>query len=144
MTTEENKAIVRRYIEEVINKRNLAAVVELYDTNYVGHLAGMEDIRGPEGLKQAVATFFTAFPDLHCTVEDMVAEGDKVVCRFTGRGTHKGEFLGIAATDKQATLTGIVISRIEGGKIVEEWEVIDNLGVMQQLGAIPTPGQEGA
>ena len=141
MSVEENKAVVRRYIEGVINKKNLAVVDELYDANYVGHLAGMEDIHGPEGLKQAVATFFTAFPDLHCTVEDMVGEGDKVVCRFTGRGTHQGEFQGVAPTGKQATLTGIVISRIVSGKIVEEWEVIDMLGMMQQLGAIPTPGQ---
>jgi len=140
MSTEENKAIVRRSFEE-FNKGNLAVFDELYEANFVGHLAGMEEIRGPEGLKKLVTTFLTAFPDFRITVEDLIAEGDKVVCRSTRTGTHKGEWLGIAATGKKVTWTYISIYRIEGGKIVEEWYEGDYLGLMQQLGAIPTPGQ---
>lgn len=81
-----------------------------------------------------------AFPDLHVTVEDMVAEGDKVVARVTMSGTHKGEFMGIAPTGKQITVGIIEILRIAGGKVVEHWNVVDSLGMMQQLGAVPAPG----
>jgi len=140
MSTEENKAIVRRFWEE-FNKKNLAVVDELYAANFVFHRAGMEDIRGSEGLKQYLATALTAFPDFHYTVEDMVAEGDKVVVRLTGTGTHQGEFQGIAPTGKQVTLTATQVHRLVGGKFVETWAVADMLGLMQQLGAIPTPGQ---
>jgi predicted ester cyclase len=79
----------------------------------------------------------TAFPDLHFTLEDMIAEGDKVAYRFTARGTHMGDFLGIAATGKQIVVAGTVITRIDAGKFQEDWETIDMLGLMQQLGAIP-------
>jgi len=140
MSIEENKALVRRYMDD-LNKRNLAVIDELYDVNYVGHVAGMEDLHGPEEMKQMMTGFLIAFPDLHRAIEDMVAEGDKVVVRLTVTGTHKGDFQGIAPTGKQATVTVIAILRIVGGKIVETWELIDMLGVMQQIGAIPTPGQ---
>ena len=138
MSTEENKAIVRRFLEEVINQKNLAVVDELLASNYVGHIAGMEDVRGSVELKQALTVLFTAFPDYQDTIEDMVAEGDEVVGRWTSPWTHKGEFMGIAATGKQGATTAIAIFRIEEGKIVEEWEMIDMLGLMQQLGAIST------
>lgn len=140
MSTEENKAGIRR-LYEAFNQKNLAVVDELIASNYVGHIAGLEDMRGPEGVKQSSTPFFTAFPDIHLAVEDMVGEGDKVVTRYTVTGTHQGEFLGVAPTGKQATFTGMSMARIEGGKTVEEWEVWDMLGLMQQLGAIPTPGQ---
>jgi len=140
MSIEENKALVRRYMDD-LNKRNLAVIDELYDVNYMGHVAGMEDLHGPEEMKQMMTGFLIAFPDLHRAIEDMVAEGDKVVVRLTVTGTHKGDFQGIAPTGKQATVTVIAILRIVGGKIVETWELIDMLGVMQQIGAIPTPGQ---
>ena len=122
MSIEENKAIVRRWVEE-LNQKNLAVVDELFASNYVGHVAGMEDVRGREAHKQALAAGFTAFPDHHFTVEDMIGEGDKVVTRVTGTGTQQGEFQGVAPTGKQATMKGMVMHRIEGGKIVEEWEV---------------------
>jgi len=141
MSEEENKAMVRRFWEEGFNKRNLAVVDELVASNYVGHIAGMEDVRGPEGWKQAWAEAFTAFPDYHATIEDMVGEEDKVVARYTETGTHQGEFMGIAPTGKQFTVSSIMIDRIVGGKFVEGWLVMDALGVMQQLGVIPTPGQ---
>ena len=140
MSTEENKAGIRR-LYEAFNQKNLAVVDELIASNYVGHIAGLEDMRGPEGVKQSSTPFFTAFPDIHLAVEDMVGEGDKVVTRYTVTGTHQGEFLGVAPTGKQATFTEMSMARIEGGKTVEEWEVWDMLGLMQQLGAIPTPGQ---
>ena len=137
MSTEENKAIVRRYID-VVNKKNLAAMDEIFDANYVGHVAGFEDVKGPEGQKQVLAAVLTALPDLHDTIEDMVTEGDKVVTRLTFTGTHKGELMGIAATGKQVTVGEIAIFRIVGGKIVEGWQEVDMLGMMQQLGVIPT------
>ncbi len=101
-----------------------------------GFLGG--EIRGPEGLKQYTSMTLAAFADLHVTVEDEIAEGDKVVTRYSARGTHKGEIMGIPPTGKQVAWTGIVITRIAGGKIIEAWANIDRLGVMQQLGAIPS------
>ena len=84
--------------------------------------------------------YFTAFPDLQITLEDMIAEGDKVVSRFMGRGTHQGEFMGIAPTGKRVEATAISIMGLEGGKLAEEWEQVDMISMLQQLGAIPTPG----
>ena len=138
MSTEENKANVRRVIEEVFNKGNLAAADELVATNYIYHgPIGME-FKGPEGLKQLISMFRNAFPDLHGTVEDLFAEGDRVVSRFTARGTHKGDLMGIAPTGKQVTQAGIVIARWVDGKEVEAWESLDLLGMMQQLGVVPS------
>ena len=140
MSTEENKALVRRLIEEAWNEGNLATIDEILSPDYVLHI----DAPGPpgrEGYKQDVTMHRTAFPDLRFTIEDMVAEGDKVVLRATLRGTHKGEYIGIAPTGKQITLTAISIRRIEGGQIAEEWVELDMLGLMQQLGVVPPPGQ---
>lgn len=140
MPTEENKAIARRWGEEVWGKGNLAAVDELYATNFVFNWAPPGVGPDLEGYKQTVTMFFAAFADIQASSEDMVAEGDKVAVRWTWRCTHKGEYMGIAPTGKQVTLTGIGIVRIAGGKIVEEWGEMDNLGMMQQLGVIPPPG----
>ena len=143
MSTEENKAIMRRVWEEIFNKGDLSVADEIIAPNYVYHgPIGME-FKGPEGFKQLITMFRTAFPDMRVTVEDMVAEGDKVVSRITGRGTHKGEFMGIAATGKQVTYTGILIVRFAGGKEVEVWGCSDLLGMMQQLGVVPPIGQGG-
>ena len=105
----------------------------------MGHDPGRE-FRGSAALKQGIASLHAAFPDLHYTVEDMVAEGDKVAVHYTGRGTHHGEFQGIPATGKPMTYTGILIWRFVDGKIAEHWAAPDLLGLMQQLGAIPTRG----
>jgi predicted ester cyclase len=137
MLTEENKAIARRIVEEIWNKKNLALVDELIDTNCVLHATGLPDFKGREGFKQFINMNVTAFPDFRVTVEDTVAEGDKVVSRVTARGTHRGDLMGIAPTGKQVTIAGIVISRIAGGKTVEGWLVNDMLGMMQQIGAVP-------
>ncbi len=140
MSVEENKAIERRFTEELFNKGNLAAVDELVATNFVAHIGIPGVTPDREGLKQFVTINRTAFPDFHSTIEDIIAEGDKTVQRFTARGTHKGEFMGIPPTGKQVTITGIAIDRIAGGKIVENWVNMDMLGMMVQLGVVPPPG----
>ncbi len=137
MSTEENKAIDRRIVEEVWNRKKLALVDELVDANFVLHGVGGPDLKGPEGFKQFVNINATAFPDFHVTIEDMIAEGDKVVSRVTAWGTHQGDFMGIAPTGKQFEVTAIIISRYAGGKMVEGWLVNDVLGMMQQIGVVP-------
>ena len=134
MPTEENKVLSRRVIEEIFNKQNLALADELIDANFIDHGMGF---KGPEGFKQFVTTFISGFPDIRLTIDDMVAEGDKVAMRLTARGTHKGDLMGIAPTGKQVTMSGILIQRIAGNKMAEGWLVNDNLGMMQQLGVVP-------
>lgn len=143
MSTEENKAVVRRWNEDFWNKDNPDAIEELCATNYVLHGAPPGVAPGFEGMKQAHAMHHAGFPDMHFTIEDMVAEGDKVATRFTLRGTHKGEWAGIPPTGKQVTMTGMEITRFEGGKYRETWLTMDMLGMMQQLGAVPLPRQSG-
>ncbi len=138
--SEANKALVRRELEEVFSKGNLDTSEELYAPDYVGHEStSPEEIRGVEGARQFAAIYRQAFPDLQVTVEDEVAEGDKVATRFTARGTHQGELEGIAPTGNRVEIAGIAISRIEGGKIAEDWSNFDALGLMQQIGAVPSP-----
>ena len=139
MSAEQQKMIIQRWVEEAWNNGNLAIADEVYSTDYLLHDPA-SPIHGPEALKQFVATFRTAYPDIHTTIEDMIAEGNKVVWRYTVRGTHKGEFMGIAPTGKSITLTGILISRFVGDKVVEDWNNYDALGMMQQLGVIPSMG----
>ncbi len=140
MSTEENKENARRAVEEVLNKGDLSLANELVDANYIGHQPGLPDFKGPEGFRQYMTMMRTAFPDIHLTIEDTVAEGDKVVMRYTGRGTHKGDLMGIAPTGKQITITGMVISRHVGGKQVEAWVAMDQLGMLQQMGVVPPMG----
>jgi steroid delta-isomerase-like uncharacterized protein len=136
--SEENKALARRSWELL---DNLDILDEAYATDLVWHEPD-QDIQGSEEAKQFVTMYKTAFPDLHATVEDEIAEGDKVVTRWTIRGTHQGEIEEFGPpTERQIEIKGITIHRIENGKIVEEWERYDNLSVMQQLGLIPA--QEG-
>jgi steroid delta-isomerase-like uncharacterized protein len=130
----ENKALIRRMIDEVWNQKNLAAVENFAAADCIGHAPTGVDVRGPDGIRQNVTRFITAFPDLHLTIEDMIAEGDKVVMRFTSRGTQRGEFLGIAPTGKRVTVTGTGTYRMEGGKIKEGWVNQDLFGLLQQLG----------
>ena len=141
MSTEVNKANLRRFYDEVFNKKNRAAIEEFIDPNHVDHAAPPGTPGGLAGAKQTISMYLTAFPDLHFTVEDIIAEGDKVVARLKVRGTQKGAFMGVPPTGKQATSTAIDISRIAGGKSVEHWLEMDTLGLLQQLGALPTPGQ---
>jgi len=134
MTVEENKAIARRWNEEVWGKGDLAAAGELLATDFVFNYPPPEVAPDLEGYKQSMAMWRAPFADIRSTIEDMVAEGDKVAVRWTWGGTHTGEFWGIPPTGRQVTITGISILRIEGGKIVEEWGEMDNMGTMAQLG----------
>jgi steroid delta-isomerase-like uncharacterized protein len=140
MSTEENKALAQRWIEEAWNKGDLTIVEELIAPNYILHDPTRPGLRGREGIKQSVAMFRTAFPDLHFTIEDQIAEGDKVVIRYMVQGTHKGPLMGITATGKQGTLTGIDIYRVADGKIEEGWSNWDTLGMLQEMGVIPVLG----
>jgi steroid delta-isomerase-like uncharacterized protein len=140
MSTEDNKAVVRRFYEEVMNQKNRAVLDQVFDLNVVDHFAPPGTPGGLEGARQTLGMFLSAFPDLHFTVEDLIAEGDKVVARATLSGTQQGTFMGIPATGKHVTIRGIEINRFEGGKSVEHWVEMDTLGLMQQLGVIPPPG----
>jgi steroid delta-isomerase-like uncharacterized protein len=138
MSAEENKAVFRRYVEEVGNEGKLELADEIFDP-YLAHQAdGTTLERGPEDVKRFMGEFREGFPDLHSEIEDQIAEGDKVVTRWRMRGTHKGEFRGIAPTGKEMEITGIGIFRFSDGKVVESWDNFDQLGMLQQLGAIPT------
>jgi steroid delta-isomerase-like uncharacterized protein len=137
MSSEQNKKIVRRVFEEPW-KGNLAVVDEFVASDYIGHdPANPELLRGPEGVKEFISTYRAAFSDARIMVEQQLAEGDLVATRWSGRGTHEGELMGIEPTGKQVTVSGLTISRLEGGKIVEEFQNWDTFGMMQQLGAIP-------
>jgi steroid delta-isomerase-like uncharacterized protein len=132
--SEENKDLARRSWEIV---DNLDTIEEIYAPDLVWHEPD-QDIQGIEQAKQFVSTYKSAAPDLHATVEDVIAEGDKVVTRWTVRGTHQGETEEFGPpTGRQFEIKGLTMHRIEGGKIVEEWEGYDNLSVMQQLGLVP-------
>lgn len=134
----QNKAIARKVFEDVQSQGNLALVDEIVASDYVGHTPP-NDIHGPEGAKQFEAMLHEAFPDMQVTVEDQIAEGDKVVTRWTCRGTHWGEFQGMPPTGKRMTMSGMTIFRIANGKLVEGWNNPDLLGMLQQLGAVPSP-----
>lgn len=138
MSTEENKAVAQRLIEEAWNQGNLATVDELMDPDHVGHhslVANQPPSR--EFYKQYITRTRAAFPDFHATIEGQIAEGDLVVTRWSAQGTHQGMFRGHSPTGKQMAVTGIVIDRIVDGKAVEGWMEMDTLHQMQQLGVTP-------
>jgi steroid delta-isomerase-like uncharacterized protein len=140
MSAEENKALVRRFVEEVQSEGNIEAVDELCSPEFVNHSAPPGVPSNCEGIKQVMDMFRQAFPDSYFTVEDMVAEGDKVATRKIFYGTHQGEFMGIPPTGRQVSIGLIDIVRVADGKVVEHWSMGDNLGMMQQLGVIPQLG----
>jgi steroid delta-isomerase-like uncharacterized protein len=137
MSTEDNKALARRVIEEIINEGKLSLADELIASEYVYSSPGSPEMRGPEGMKQLVQGYRVAFPDVRLSVNEQIAEGDKVLTRWTATGTHEGDFMGIAPTGKRISVDGMILSRCVGGKIAGEFEVMDALGMLQQLGAIP-------
>ena len=139
MSAEENKAIVRKY-REAHNKNNLDALDAIVAKDLISHNALPGLPPGLEGGKMAHQGFLAAFPDTQATTEDLVAEGDRVVERYTARGTHKGPFMGAPATGKQFSIESISIYRIANGKIVEHWGEHDGVGLMMQLGLMPAPG----
>ena len=138
--SEQNKALSRRGINEVLNQGKLEVIDELLASNntfYDPSLPGGKVI-GPEAYKQVVQMYRTAFPDLHFTISDQIADGDKVVTRWTATGTHKGALMGIAPSGKRSTVTGITFEHYKDGKAVEFWSNWDTLGMLQQLGVVPT------
>ncbi len=143
MMSEENKEKVRRFLQEAFNEGNFGVADEIFASDYVQHdPTTPEEISGLEGIKGFVQMYRSAFPDSHITVEDQIAEGDEVVTRWRGRGTHQGELFGIPPSGNQVEISGITIDRFSGGKAVERWTNYDALGMMQQIGAAPSP--EGA
>jgi len=129
--------MIRRFYEEVFNQRNLAALDDFYAPDHVDHTLPAGLPVGPEGTKQAIAMTLAGFPDLHITIEDMIAEGDKVVTWFTTHGTQQGALGSIPPTGKQVAVSTIEITRIADDKIVEDWGLDDRLGMLQQLGLVP-------
>jgi steroid delta-isomerase-like uncharacterized protein len=139
MSTEENKAIARRWAEEVWSKGNVDLIYELVPPDYIDHDPAVPEgvVRGPDGVKHYIEEFREAFPDMRLTVEDQVAEGDKVLTRWTARGTHQGEFMGIPASGNRLEMGGMSLDSFSEGRFVESWESYDALGMMRQIGALP-------
>jgi steroid delta-isomerase-like uncharacterized protein len=140
VSTEENKALVRRFVDEVQSAGNTDAIDEICSPEFVNHSAPPGVPSNREGVKQLTAMFRQAFPDSNFTIEDMMAEGNEVVTRKTFHGTHQGDFMGIPPTGRRVSMGLIDIVRIVDGRVVEHWSVADNLGMMQQLGIVPLPG----
>ena len=141
--SEENKAVVRRFFEEVWNNGNFEVADEILAPDFVVNRVPPGIPPDREGFKQLIAMYRAAFPDLHLDIEDQIAEGDMVVTRFTLHGTHQGELMGIPPTNKPITVTGIGINRIVEGRSREIWINFDQYGMLVQLGVIPAPGEGG-
>jgi steroid delta-isomerase-like uncharacterized protein len=140
--TADRKRIPRQMIEEVYNQGRIDVVDELVASEYVGHDPALpQDIVGPEAEKEIVTGYRAAFPDLAITIHDQIEEGDRVVTRWTARGTHTGDLWGIAGTGKEITVTGTSVDRIKDDRMVESWTNWDALGLMQQLGVVPSMAQ---
>jgi steroid delta-isomerase-like uncharacterized protein len=135
---EQNKSLVHRF-NDAFNAGNLDEAVSVFSLNAVIHNSGAPDPLSVEGFKQFGGVFRTAFPDGKLTIEDLILEGDKVVSRVSYRGTHPGDMLGIPPTGKTVTVSAMIIDQFADGKIVESWRLFDQMGMMQQLGLIPTP-----
>jgi predicted ester cyclase len=141
MSEKENEQVFRRLIEDGFNKGNLFALDELFALNFMEHQDGFVP-PNVEGVKGAIVSLRTPFPDLKLTIEEIIASGDKTWARITARGTHQGPFMGRPPTGKSFAITVIDICRFENGKIVEHWGVADRLCLMGQLGLLPRPAQE--
>ena len=142
--SETNKSIVRRIFNDILNSRNRALVDDIYAPNYAYHGPGGLELRGREGFQQLFDTYLTAFPDMTMTIDGMVAEGDTVVTCWTGRGTHRGELNGIGPTGRAVIVTGIIVSRLENGQVVDERESFDELSMLRQIGVTTLPAAAAA
>ncbi len=143
MPTEGNKAVVRGLLEDIWSRGNLTLVDEIFTTNFIRYGPTLEggEVRGREGFKRLVTMYRVTYPDLRVALEDQVAEGALIVTRWTARGTHRGELMGIAPTGKRVTVAGVIIDRIADGKIEAEWACYDAMGMLQQLGAASPVGR---
>jgi predicted ester cyclase len=143
---EQNKAVARRVFLEIFGQGQMAVADEIVASDHVnsgpGALPGLPP--GPEGTKQLIMVYRTAFPDIQFTIDEQIAEGDRVMTRWTAVATHKGKLADMPPTGKRATVTGIGVDRIVKGKIAETWGIFDQFGMLQQLGAIPTPKPAGS
>ena len=145
MSADQNKALVRQMVEETFNRGNMSWVDEFMAPDFVEREELPPGIqRDRDGVKQLTIALRSAFPDFKATIDDIVAEGDKVVIRMTWRGTHKGEFMGVPPTGKSISIGVIDIIRLAEGKFVEHWGIMDSMALMQQLGAMPAPGASGS
>jgi steroid delta-isomerase-like uncharacterized protein len=140
LSAEENKATIRRFAGPI----SVAKVDALVTADVVYHAAPPGLPSGIAGYRMLIGGYLAAFPDLQLTVEDQVAEGDKVATRFTITGTHQGDLMGLAPTGKPMTVSGVTVMRFRDGKVAEEWEQVDMMSMMQQLGAMPSPAQAPA
>lgn len=138
---EQNKALMGRFYKEIVNQAKYDLIDELVGENFVDHQAIPGQGPGGGGLKWHFGMFRAAFPDVRVEIEDMIAEGDKVVTRFTIYGTHKGEFHGVSPTNTQVVFTETTIARVVGGKITDLWANVDSLGMLRQLGVFKLPGE---
>ena len=140
MSVEENKALVRRFWDEW-NKANIAGMMDMISDDSSDHAMPPGMTGNKQGVEQLIGMYLGAFPGGVVTIEDLIGEGDKVVCRLTLNGTNSGPFMGMPATNKSATFTAIHIFRVANGKLVERWANQDDIGMLTQLGVIPAPGQ---
>jgi len=138
MAADENGALVRRFLEELFNQHDMGAIDRYLSADYVEHVVPPEIPPTRDGFRQFIEAFFIGFPDFRYTIDDVIAGGDRVAVRLTAHGTHTGEFMGIPATSKHASWGEMHIGRMRDGTIVEHWGLADTLGMLQQLGAIPT------
>ena len=143
MATEQaTKEFARRWNEEIWGQQNTDIIDDLVDEDFVGYDPSRpEPVRGPEGVREVVEMLFSAFPDTQVDLEEIVAEGDRIAMRITASGTHEGEFMGIEPTGEEMEVEVMSFQRIEDGKAVEEWQIVDTLGMLQQLGAVELPGE---
>ncbi len=139
MSITETKSLVLRVLEEGFNQGNLAVVDEVFTPNHFTHTPFTHDRNGNEALKQLITMFRTAFPDLHCTLDGEIRQGDEFAAHWSMTGTHKGPFLGIPGTGKSFKVQTIIYGRLENGKVAEDWTLADQMGMMQQLGLVPPP-----
>ena len=145
MSTEQNKALARQMVEEIFNRGNISRADEFLAPDFVEREELPPGIpRDRDGVKQLTVLLRSAFPDFKATIDDVVAEGDKVVIRMTWRGTQKGEFMGVPPTGNSISIGVIDIIRLTEGKFVEHWGIMDSMALMQQLGAMPAPGASGS
>jgi steroid delta-isomerase-like uncharacterized protein len=139
MPTDHTDSLIQQLFEEAFNQGHLDVVDEVLTPDYFTHNAFGGTPNGPKALKWLITMFRTAFPDLHCTIEDEITQGNKVAVHWTMCGTHRGLFLGNPPTGRQIEVQGMIFGRIENGRIVEDWTLIDQIGILQQLGLVPPP-----
>lgn len=141
MNTDTNKATAQRWLEEGFNAHNPDGFDDYFAPDVVNHALPPDMPNGAEGTKMFAGMFFNAFPDIVLTFEHVVAQGDRLALHWSATGTHRGDLMGIPPTGREVQLQGVAIDRFENGRSVEHWEIMDQLGLMVQLGVVPAPGE---